>query len=71
VAIFVHLCEMYIGVRVSVQLFRRFFVLKAMSLRLPLISGYYFQRRTQGHPRYIMPVSPGKWERWREEWALV
>jgi hypothetical protein len=31
VAIFVHLCEMYVGVRPSVQLFRHFFVLKATS----------------------------------------
>jgi hypothetical protein len=42
VAIFVHLCEMYVGVRPSVQLFRRFFVLKVASPRLPLIGGYYF-----------------------------
>jgi hypothetical protein len=31
VAIFIHLCEMYVGVRPSVRLFRRFFVLKATS----------------------------------------
>jgi hypothetical protein len=42
VAIFVHLYEMYMGVRPSVQLFRRFFVLKAASQRPPLIGGYYF-----------------------------
>jgi hypothetical protein len=63
VAIFVHLCEMYVGVRSSVRLFRRFFVLKAASTRPPLISGHYFQRRTPGHARYIAPVSPGSWER--------
>jgi hypothetical protein len=67
VAIFVHLCEMYVGV----QLFRRFFVLKVASPRPPLIGGYYFQRRTHGHARYITSVSPGRWERWREDWALV
>jgi hypothetical protein len=42
VAIFIHLCEMYVGVRPSVQLFRCFFVLKPASPRPPLISGYYF-----------------------------
>jgi hypothetical protein len=63
VAIFVHLCEMYVGVRSSVRLFRRFFVLKAASTRPPLISGHYFQRRTPGHACYIAPVSPGSWER--------
>jgi hypothetical protein len=71
VAIFVHLCEMYVGVRPSVRLFRRFFVLKAASPRPPLIGGHYFQRRTPGHTRYIALVSPGRWERWREDWALV
>jgi hypothetical protein len=71
VAIFVHLCEMYVGVRPSVRLFRRFFVLKATSTRPPLIGGHYFQCRASGHARYIVPVSPGRWERWREDWALV
>jgi hypothetical protein len=71
VTIFIHLCEMFMGVLPSVRLFRRFFVLKAASQRPPLISGYYFQRRTQGHAHYIAPVSPARWERWREDWALV
>jgi hypothetical protein len=44
VAIFVHLCEMYVGVQPSVRLFRRFFVLKAVSPHPPLIGGHYFQR---------------------------
>jgi hypothetical protein len=71
VAIFVHLCEMYVGVRSSVRLFRRFFVLKDASTRPPLIGGHYFQRRTPGHAHYIAPVSPSRWERWREDWTLV
>jgi hypothetical protein len=71
VAIFIHLCEMYVGVRPSVWLFWRFFVLKAASTRPPLIGGHYFQCRTPGHARYIALISPGRWERWREDWALV
>jgi hypothetical protein len=71
VAIFVHLYEMYVGKRPSVRLFRCFFVLKVVSTRSLLIGGHYFQRRTPGHARYITPVSPGRWERWREDWALV
>jgi hypothetical protein len=71
VAIFVHLCEMFVGVRPSVRLFRRFFVMKAASQRPPLIGGYYFACRTQGPSRYIAPVSPGRWERWREDWVLM
>jgi hypothetical protein len=42
VAILVHLCEMYVGVRPSVRLFQRFFMLKATSPRPPLIGGHYF-----------------------------
>jgi hypothetical protein len=42
VAIFVHLCEMYVGVRPSVRLFRCFFELKVASPYPPLIGGHYF-----------------------------
>jgi hypothetical protein len=42
VAIFIHLYKMFVGVRPLVRLFWRFFVLKAVSQHLPLISGYYF-----------------------------
>jgi hypothetical protein len=45
--------------------------MEAMSQHPPLIGGYYFQRWTQDHACYITPVSPGKWERWRNDWALV
>jgi hypothetical protein len=71
VVIFVHLCEMFVGVRPSVRLFRCFFVMKAASQRPPLIGGYYFAHRTQGPSRYIAPVSPGRWEHWREDWVLM
>jgi hypothetical protein len=60
VAIFIHLCEMYVGVRPSVRLFQCFFVLKAASRRPSLIDSHYFQRRTPGHACYIVPVSPGR-----------
>jgi hypothetical protein len=62
VAIFIHLCEMCVGVRPSVWLFRCFFMLKVASECPPIIDGYNFQRRTQGHTCYITPVSPGRWE---------
>jgi hypothetical protein len=58
VAIFVHLCEMFVGVRPSVRLFRRFFVLKVASQSPQLLDGYYFQRRTLVHARYISPIYP-------------
>jgi hypothetical protein len=46
-------------------------MLKAVSPRPPRSSDHYFQRRTLGHARYIAHVSPGRWKRWREDWALV
>jgi hypothetical protein len=67
VTIFVHFCEMFMGVRPSVRLFRCFFVMKAVSQHPSLIDDYYFQCRTQGHARYIAYVSPGRWERWRDD----
>jgi hypothetical protein len=67
VAIFVHLCEMFVGVRPSVWLFRRFFIMKVVSQHPLLIDGYYFQRWTQGHARCIALVSPGRWEHWRDD----
>jgi hypothetical protein len=39
VVIFIHLCEMFVVVRLSVRLFHRFFVMKAASQRSPLIDG--------------------------------
>jgi hypothetical protein len=46
VAIFIHFCEMFVGVRPLVRLFRCFFVMKVVSQYPLLIGGYYFQRRT-------------------------
>jgi hypothetical protein len=46
VVIFVQFCEMFVGVRPSVRLFLRFFIMKTASHHPPLISGYYFQCRT-------------------------
>jgi hypothetical protein len=43
VVIIVHFCEMFMGVRPSVWLFWRFFVIKATSQHSPLIGSYYFQ----------------------------
>jgi hypothetical protein len=46
VVIFVHLYEMFVGVRPSVRLFWCFFVMKVASQDPPLIGRYYFQRQT-------------------------
>jgi hypothetical protein len=63
VAIFVHLYEMYVGVRPSVRLFWRFFVLKAHARRSTAAT----TSSAGHHARYITPISLGRWERWRED----
>jgi hypothetical protein len=71
VAIFVHFCEMFVGVQPLVRLFRHFYVLHPTNKQSPHLSGYYFQHWTNGHSRYITAISPCRWERWREDWVLV
>jgi hypothetical protein len=71
VAIFVHFCEMFMGMRPSVQLFRCFIIMKPVSQHPPHINDYYFQRQTQCLSMYIVQVSLGRWERRRDDWALV
>jgi hypothetical protein len=53
VTIFIHHCVMYVGVRPSVQLFRRFFMLKATSPRLPLIGILMVQGPGPQAPRQL------------------
>jgi hypothetical protein len=43
VAIFTHFCEMFVWVRPSVRLFRRFHVLRPVNRQPPHLDGYYFQ----------------------------
>jgi hypothetical protein len=63
VAIFFHLYEMYMGVHLSVHLFRLFHVLCSSRKRVSPISGYYFQHWTKGPDVYITALSPNKWDR--------
>jgi hypothetical protein len=70
-SIFAHFCKMFVGVRPSVRLFRRFHVLRPVNRQPPRLSGYYFQHQTKGSSKYIAALSPGRWERWREDWVLV
>jgi hypothetical protein len=71
VAIFVHFYEMFVGVRLSVHLFQRFYMLHLVNKHLPRLSGYYFQHRTKGPSKYITTLSPNRWQHWREDWVLV
>jgi hypothetical protein len=42
VAVFIHFCEMFVGVRLSVHLFRWFHVLRPVNKQPPCLGGYYF-----------------------------
>jgi hypothetical protein len=62
VVIFIHFCEMFMGVRPSVRLFCRFHVLHAVSRHPSRIDGYYFQHRTKGPSKCIPALSSDTWE---------
>jgi hypothetical protein len=59
VAIFIHLCEMYVGVQLSVRLFWLFHMLRSSRKRASTINGYYFQHRTKGPTVYIVALTLG------------
>jgi hypothetical protein len=42
VVIFIHFCEMYVGVRPSMHLFRLFHIMRSSRKRASLIGDYYF-----------------------------
>jgi hypothetical protein len=71
VAVFVHFCEVFMGVRSSMHLFQRFHVLHPVNKWLSHLGGYYFQHWTKGPFKYIATLNPDMWEHWREDWVLV
>jgi hypothetical protein len=71
VAIIVHFYEMSVGVRPSIPLFRLFHVLHWVGKGMNPIGTYYFQLRARGPVAYVVVVSLGKWDRWREDWVIV
>jgi hypothetical protein len=66
-AIFVHLCEMYVCVWVSVRLFRRLHVMHSAKKSPSPLGGCYFQHRAKGRSTYITTLSLDKWDCWRED----
>jgi hypothetical protein len=60
VAIFIHLCEMLVGVRLLVRLFQLFHVLRSSARSASPLGGYYFHHRSKGLALYIATLSPGK-----------
>ena len=51
ISVFVHLCEMFIGVKPYLSLFCHLFVSRKLSMHP--VSGYYFQVRSQSLTPYI------------------
>nr|ABA94118.1 retrotransposon protein, putative, unclassified [Oryza sativa Japonica Group] len=66
-AIFAHLCEMFIGVRPSLRLFRWFFTVQPVSPP-SVVGGCYFQPRGPVLNRYIPCVLHKKWDDWKSDW---
>nr|AAT07579.1 unknown protein [Oryza sativa Japonica Group] len=66
-AIFAHLCEMFIGVRPSLRLFRWFFTVQPVSPPT-VVGGCYFQPRGPVLNRYIPCVLRKKWDDWKSDW---
>nr|CAE01796.2 OSJNBa0039K24.15 [Oryza sativa Japonica Group] len=66
-AIFAHLCEMFIGVRPSLQLFRWFFTVQSVSPP-SVVGGCYFQPRGPVLNRYIPCALRKKWDDWKSDW---
>jgi len=59
VAIFVHLCEMFVGVRPCLTLFRNFFVLVKSGKSKDEIVVYYFQTRSGSSTPYLHALANG------------
>nr|ABF95743.1 retrotransposon protein, putative, unclassified [Oryza sativa Japonica Group] len=66
-AIFAHLCEMFIGVRPSLRLFRWFFTVQSVSPP-SVVGGCYFQPRGPVPNRYIPCALRKKWDDWKSDW---
>ena len=71
VVIFVHLCEMFVGVKPCVSLFRYFFMLVKSGKSQDEIGGYYFQTRFGPPTPYLSGFGSGKWEDWRTDWVIA
>lgn len=65
-SIFVHLCEMFIGVRSTMRLFQAFFV--PQLLQGAVVGGCYFQPRPGTAGQYIESHLRKKWEDWKKDW---
>jgi hypothetical protein len=67
VAIFIHLCEMFVGVAACTSLFRQFFVLVRSGKGKDHLGAYYFQTRSDPTVAYIATLGGARWENWRND----
>jgi hypothetical protein len=70
-AIFVHLCEMFVGVAPCTSLFRHFFMLVKSRKAKDHFGAYYFQARPDSVVPYISTFSGARWENWRGDWVIA
>jgi hypothetical protein len=71
VAIFVHFCEMYVGVRPSVHLFMLFHVLRSLGKRASPIGCLLLPAKDQGYNCVHRCPHLGKWDCWRDDWVIM
>jgi hypothetical protein len=70
-AIFVHLCEMFVGVAPCTSLFRHFFVLVKSGKAKDHLGAYYFQTRSDSVVAYIPTLGGARWENWLGDWVIA
>jgi hypothetical protein len=70
-AIFIHLCEMFVGVAPCTSLFCYFFVLVKSGKTKDHIGAYYFQTRPDPAVVYIPTFGGARWENWRNDWGIA
>jgi hypothetical protein len=71
VAIFVHLCEMFVGVAPCTSLFCYFFVLVKSGKTRDHIGSYYFQTRPDPTVVYIPTFGGARWENRHSDWVIA
>jgi hypothetical protein len=71
VAIFAHLCKMFVGVAPSTSLFRHFFVLVKSGKAKDHLGAYYFQTRLYSTMAYIPTLGDARWENWHDDWVIA
>jgi hypothetical protein len=69
-AAFVHLCEMFVGVRPSVMLLHHFIILRPVGNN-DVIDEHYFQTQGRVASHCITKAVFSKWDDWRRKWFAV